>query len=82
MLVLAQQKARKPQGVVRIFVDCICSLFLSLIKEEMGSISGIVAVWQLAGNFAGMIFIIATHQYDYHYAYAAHLVLHKYQTGS
>lgn len=51
------------------------SLVPDNIKEEVGSISGIVAVWQLAGNFAGMIFIIATHQYDFHYAYAAHLVL-------
>jgi len=41
----------------------------------MGSTSGIVAVWQLAGNFSGMIFLVVTHQMDYHVTYISHLVL-------
>jgi len=44
-------------------------------SKGMGTTSGIVACWQLTGNFVGMVWIILTYQYDYHYSYGFHLLL-------
>lgn len=44
-------------------------------KEDMGSTSGIVACWQLTGNFMGMIWIVLTYQMDYHYSYGFYMLL-------
>jgi len=44
-------------------------------KEDMGSTSGIISVWQLTGNFGGMIWIISTYQLDYHYSYGFYVLL-------
>jgi len=40
-----------------------------------GSSSGIVAAWQLAGNFVGMVWIALTYQYDYHCSYGFYVGL-------
>lgn len=44
-------------------------------KHYMGTSSGIVACWQLAGNFVGMLWIILTYQTDYHYSYGFQMMM-------